>query len=68
MFGFNTKPLNDNTSGFRFNTRNFSGIYRKRKTKAAYRVVQGATFTKIELGKRVVYLEHNAPLRQLWNW
>ena len=50
MFGFNTKPLNDNTNGFRFNTRNFSGIYRKRKNKAAYRVVQGATFTKFELG------------------
>lgn len=68
MFGFNTKALNDGTKGFRFNTRHFSGIYRNRKTKKAYRVVQGATFTKIELGKRVVYLEHNAPLRQLWNW
>ena len=68
MFKFNFKPLNDNTNGFRYNIGPFSGLYRKRKTKAAYRVVQGATFTKIELGKRVVYLEHNAPLRQLWNW
>ena len=64
----NKKPLNDGTKGFRFNTRHFSGIYRKRKTKSAWQVVQGSTMTKLELGKRVLYVEHNEPLRNLWNW
>ena len=65
---FSIKPLNDNTKGFRFRTWNFAGLYRKRKTVSNWQVSQGETMTKIELGKRVIYLEHTKPRRILWNW
>lgn len=68
MFKFNFKPLNDNTSGFRYNIGPFSGLYRKRKTVSSWKVSQGETMTKFELGKRAIYVEHSRPTRLLWNW
>jgi hypothetical protein len=68
MFNFNFKPLNDNTSGFRYNIGPFSGLARKRKTKSAWKVEQGETMVKVQLGKWAIYAEHSKPRRILWNW
>jgi len=53
-----TKPLNDGTTGFRFNIFGFKGLTRKRTTiSRGFTIERGMCTTKIHLGKRTVYLE-----------
>ena len=53
-----TKPLNDGTTGFRFNFFGFKGLTRKRtKLSRGFAIERGKCTTKIHLGKRSVYLE-----------
>ena len=62
-----TRPLNDNTKGFRFDLMGNKGIYRVRKFKTrklAFEVV-GTTFFAIHMGKRSLYMQQNEPLRAL---
>lgn len=54
-----TKPLNDDTKGFRFNVLGIKGLTRKRITKSrGYKVTLGKCTNAIHLGKRSVYFEH----------
>ena len=52
-----TKPLNDGTSGFRFNILGNKGIYRKRKIEKRYGKSQGDCMTGYHFGKRILYVE-----------
>ena len=53
-----TKPLNDGTTGFRFNFFGLKGLTRKRiKLSRGFAIERGKCTTKIHLGKRSVYLE-----------
>ena len=53
-----TKPLNDGTTGFRFNFFGFKGLTRKRiNLSRGFAIERGKCTTKIHLGKRSVYLE-----------
>ena len=53
-----TKPLNDGTTGFRFNFFGLKGLTRKRNTiSRGFAIERGKCTTKIHLGKRSVYLE-----------
>lgn len=55
-----TKPLNDRTSGFRFNVLGTKGLTRKRKVVSrGYKIEVGECMTAYHLGKRTVYIEHN---------
>ena len=60
-----TKPLNDTTSGFRFNFFGSKGIYRKRKIEKRYGKSQGDCMTGYHFGKRSLYVEQAAPKRKL---
>lgn len=63
---FATKPLNDRTSGFRFNILGTKGVYRKRKVKSnGFKIVQGDCMKKIHMGKRSIYIESAVTIRQL---
>ena len=66
---FATKPLNDGTSGFRFNVLGTKGIVRKRKwLSRGYGVEIGKTMRSVHLGKVTVYLEtkrNKVSVRQL---
>jgi len=53
-----TKPLNDGTTGFRFNFFGLKGLTRKRIIlNRGFAIERGKCTTKIHLGKRSVYLE-----------
>ena len=53
-----TKPLNDRTSGFRFNFLGKKGIVRKLKVKSRGLSVQHLkTMTALHIFKRTIYLE-----------
>ncbi len=53
-----TKPLNDNTKGFRFNFFGIKGLTRKRKRiSRGFSITKGNCMTHIHIGKRTVYLE-----------
>ena len=52
-----TKPLNDNTRGFRFNFAGIKGLTRKRVFIKRYGIVQGKCMTAYHLGKRSIYIE-----------
>lgn len=55
-----TKPLNDNTQGFRFNFLNQKGLYRKRKFKVRpLSITKDECMVGIHWGKRSLYLERN---------
>lgn len=55
-----TKPLNDNTDGYRFNLLGTKGIMRKRKHKSCgFKVVLGECMTAYHMGKRTIYVERN---------
>jgi hypothetical protein len=62
---YKTLPLNDNTSGFRFDLLGFKGIYRKRILKTRWGITKGETMRAIHYGKRSVYLELSRPRRKL---
>ena len=56
---FATKPLNDGTTGFRFNFVGVKGLTRKRKTLSRGFKLQRATcMLALHMGKRSVYIEH----------
>ena len=55
---FATKPLNDDTQGFRFNFLGIKGLTRKRKTMKRYGVTQGQCMRAYHLGRRSVYIEN----------
>ena len=58
---FATKPLNDNTSGARFNAFGIKGLYRKRKALSrGFKINKGKSMTAVHVGKRTVYLERKA--------
>ena len=66
---FSTRPLNDNTSGFRFDFIGIKGLYRKRKVQRRWGVNQnGDTFVQIHLGKRSLYIERLKPARRLYDF
>jgi len=53
-----TKPLNDNTKGFRFNILGTKGLTRKRKAiSRGYKIEVGKCMTAYHLGKRTIYIE-----------
>ena len=53
-----TKPLNDGTTGFRFNFFGLKGLTRKRIIlNRGFAIERGKCTTMIHLGKRSVYLE-----------
>ena len=52
-----TKPLNDNTKGFRFNFIGIKGLTRKRSTVNRLGITKGQCMTGYHLGKRSVYIE-----------
>lgn len=55
-----TKPLNDNTQGYRFNMLGTKGIIRKRKYKSrGFKVEKGQCMTAYHLGKRTIYVERD---------
>jgi len=54
---FATKPLNDDTQGFRFNFLGLKGLTRKRRCMARYGINQGQCMKAYHLGKRSVYFE-----------
>lgn len=61
-----TKPLNDNTRGFRFNVLGFKGLMRIRK--ALYRkpaMTKGRSMTALHWGRFSVYAEHKANKRRI---
>jgi hypothetical protein len=61
-----TKPLNDRTSGFRFNVFGKKGLLRKRKIKSnGFKIVSGKCMTRIDMGKASVYLEESSTPRIL---
>ena len=63
------RPLNDNTSGFRFDLVGIKGLYRKRKIQRRWGVNQnGDTFVQIHFGKRSVYIEQFKPVRRLYDF
>ena len=62
-----TKPLNDNTCGFRYNVFGVKGIVRLRKKAKRYGVnVQGDCTKALHVGKLSVYVETKLN-RQRWN-
>jgi len=64
-----TKPLNDRTQGFRFNIMGQKGLTRKRKHKRIqWGIKHSDCMTAIHMGKRSVYVEHNATIRKLWHF
>jgi hypothetical protein len=53
-----TKPLNDNTKGFRFNLFGTKGIVRVRKFKSrGFKTEQGKCMNMLHLGKITIYRE-----------
>jgi len=53
-----TKPLNDDTNGFRFNVLGLKGLTRKRLTKSrGFKISRGLCMTALHLGKRTIYFE-----------
>lgn len=56
-----TKPLNDNTKGFRFNLFGAKGIVRRRKyISRGYKMQYGKCFTALHIGKLTIYREKAA--------
>jgi len=68
-----TKPLNDNTKGFRLNFLGLKGKTRKRKIKNQgwFNDLRGECMTAYKFGKRSIYLQNRgnkkAP-RKLWHF
>jgi len=61
-----TKPLNDGTSGFRFNILGKKGLFRKRGGKSLPRAKRvGPTMNAYDMGKFSLYLEKKRPARKL---
>jgi len=61
-----TKPLNDGTSGFRFNVLGQKGLVRKRKSLSRPMGKQvGSTMNAYDMGKFTLYLEKKRPARKL---
>ena len=60
-----TKPLNDNTHGFRFQLGMLKGLYRKRGLKMRLGISRGQTMTGFHLGKRSLYIEKRKAERHL---
>lgn len=55
---FATKPLNDGTSGFRFNMLGMKGMVRKRKyLSRGYRIATGKAMLAFHVGRVTLYLE-----------
>lgn len=66
---FSTRPLNDGTSGLRFDIVGIKGLYRKRKIQRRWGVNQnGDTFVQVHLGKRSLYIERLKPARRLYDF
>ena len=64
-----TKPLNDNTNGFRFQYGKFKGLYRSRAIKMRFGIKRGQTMTGFHFGKRSLYIENRKAGRHLgWNF
>lgn len=56
-----TKPLNDNTKGFRYNFFGVKGLVRVRKVKSrGFKLEQGECMVKLHLGKVTIYKEVRA--------
>ncbi len=63
---FATKPLNDGTSGFRFNALGQKGLVRKRKSKSRpLGKTVGTTMNVYSMGKFSIALEKKRPARKL---
>lgn len=63
---FATKPLNDNTRGFRFNVFGQKGLVRIRKKKNnGWIKVSDDCMTAYHMGKVTVYFEHKKTERRL---
>ena len=63
------RPLNDNTSGFRFDLIGIKGLYRKRKVQRRWSINQnGDTFVQVHFGKRSLYVEQYKPVRRLYDF
>ena len=61
-----TKPLNDGTSGFRFNVLGQKGLFRMRSDKSLPRAKRvGPTMNAYDMGKFTLYLEKKRPARKL---
>jgi hypothetical protein len=61
-----TKPLNDNTKGFRFNFLGYKGLTRKRSwISRGWKIERKKCMTAVHMGKRTVYFEHSATRRKL---
>ena len=61
-----TKPLNDGTSGFRFNVLGQKGLVRKRKSKSRpLGKSMGSTMDVYSMGKFSIALEKKRPSRKL---
>ena len=61
-----TKPLNDNTRGFRFNLFGFKGLLCIRKS--LYRqpsMTKGRSMTQLHWGRFSVYAEHGSNKRRI---
>ena len=60
-----TKPLNDNTDGFRFQLGKLKGLYRHRSVKMRLGISRGQTMTGYHFGKRSLYIEKRKAERHL---
>ena len=65
---FATKPLDDNTKGFRYNFLGKKGLYRKRKTKTRYGIDQGDCMIGYHFGKRSLYVVQASTKRKLYHY
>jgi hypothetical protein len=61
-----TKPLDDNTRGFRFNVLGFKGLLRIRKVmRRKLAMTKGRSMTALHWGKLSVYAEHSSNKRRI---
>lgn len=60
-----TKPLNDNTHGFRFQLGMLKGLYRKRGIVRRFGINRGKTMVGFHFGKRSLYIESRKAERHL---
>lgn len=65
---FKTHPLNDGTTGFRFDLLGKKGLFRKRILQRRLGISTGATMRAIHFGKRSVYFELKKPVRKFYDF
>lgn len=67
LFSFRISKMSNGR--IRFTALGFSGFIALRKIKSrGYGVQRQSTFTQLHLGRTSIALEHNSPVKQVWNF